>query len=37
VLRLRGGRIVTPTQSVLRFGPVARFFDPAADVFSRNA
>jgi hypothetical protein len=37
VLRLRGGRIVTPTDSVLLRGPVAEFFAPSAEVFIRNA
>jgi hypothetical protein len=37
VLRLRGGRIVTPTESVLLRGPVAEFFANATDVFIRNA
>jgi DNA integrity scanning protein DisA with diadenylate cyclase activity len=37
VLRLRGGRIVTPTESVLLRGPVAEFFDNAAGGFVRNA
>ncbi len=37
VLRLRDGKIVSPTDSVLHGGPVAEFFAPAADVFIRNA
>jgi hypothetical protein len=37
VLRLRGGGIVTPTESVLLRGPVAEFFDNAASEFIRNA
>ena len=37
VLRLRGGRIVTPTESVLPRGPVAEFFDNATADFIRNA
>ena len=37
VLRLRDGAIVTAAQSVLRDGPVAEFFVPAAAVFIRNA
>jgi hypothetical protein len=37
VLRLRGGRIVTPTESVLLRGPVADFFDNAKDEFICNA
>jgi hypothetical protein len=37
MLRLRGGRIVTPTESVLLCGPVAEFFDNATGEFIRNA
>lgn len=37
VLRLRGGRIVPPAESVLLGGPVAEFFDNAAGEFIRNA
>lgn len=37
VLRLRGGRIVTPTESVLLRGPVAEFFENAAYEFIRNS
>ncbi len=37
VVRLRDGRIVNATDSVLRDGPVAEFFSPAADAFIRNA
>lgn len=37
VIRLRGGRIVTPTDSVLRAGPVAEFFANAVDNFIGNA
>jgi hypothetical protein len=37
VIRLRGGRIVAPTDSVLLRGPVADFFAPATEVFIRNA
>jgi hypothetical protein len=37
VIRLRGGRIVTPTDSVLHGGPVADFFANAVDNFIGNA
>jgi hypothetical protein len=37
VLRLRDGRIVTPTESVLRCGPVAELFANATDRFIQNA
>jgi hypothetical protein len=37
VVRLRGGRIVTPTESVLLRGPIAEFFANATDVFIQNA
>jgi len=37
VVRLRGGRIVTPTDSVLRAGPIAEFFANATDNFIGNA
>jgi hypothetical protein len=37
VLRLRDGRIVTPTESVLQYGPVAEFFASATDNFIQNA
>jgi Probable sensor domain DACNV len=37
VLRLRDGQLVTPTKSVLRWGPVAEFFVPAAAAFIGNA
>ena len=37
MLRLRGGRIVTPTESVLLRGPVAEFFADATGEFIRNA
>ena len=37
VLRLRDGKIVSPTDSVLMRGPVAEFFAPAEAVFIRIA
>jgi hypothetical protein len=37
VIRLRGGEIVSPTQSVLFHGPVARFFLNASDQLIRVA
>ena len=37
VIRLRNGRIVTPTESVLREGPIAKFFSNATENFIRNA
>lgn len=37
VIRLRGGRIVTPTDSVLRDGPVAEFFVNSTVNFITNA
>jgi hypothetical protein len=37
VLRLRGGELVSPTQSVLFRGPVARFFLNASDELIREA
>ena len=37
VIRLRGGRIVTPTESVLLRGPIAEFFANATNVFIQNA
>ena len=37
VIRLRGGEIVSPTQSVLFRGPVARFFLNASDELIREA
>ena len=37
VIRLRGGEIVSPTQSVLFRGPVARFFLDASDELIREA
>jgi hypothetical protein len=37
VIRLRGGEIVSPTQSVLFCGPVARFFLNASDELIREA
>jgi hypothetical protein len=37
VIRLRGGQVVSPTQSVLFHGPVARFFLSASDQLIREA
>jgi hypothetical protein len=37
VVRLRDGRIVSPAESVLNRGPVAKFFTNAAGDFIRNA
>ena len=37
VIRLRGGEVVSPTQSVLFHGPVARFFVDASDELIREA
>ncbi|QDU19838.1 putative sensor domain DACNV-containing protein [Urbifossiella limnaea] len=37
VVRLRDGRIVSPTDSVLHEGPIAEFFSPASTVFINNA
>lgn len=37
VIRLRGGEVVSPTQSVLFRGPVARFFLNASDELIREA
>jgi hypothetical protein len=37
VLRMRDGKIVTAAQSVLLKGPIAEFFDAAAEVFIHNA
>ena len=37
VIRLRGGEVLTPTQSVLFHGPVARFFLGASDQLIREA
>jgi hypothetical protein len=37
VIRLRGGEVVSPTQSVLFHGPVARFFLGASDQLVRAA
>jgi hypothetical protein len=36
-LRLRDGKIVSPTESVTHNGPVAEFFSPAQSVFIDNA